>query len=216
MIMRYRVLNRIYIKRGFDLSENEKVYLIEAYTGINNFWRSHADQAKLIILGEAPLWGNNQKYIYNPAIGCSDFFQRKDLSPLLNSEIPKDKPEFLKKLDELGIVILDVSPFALNSIDTQLTYPKLTPQEYEQIIGDGWEWHLRPKFELLLEENTNLVFRYARVQRVAETILMSYLNKDFKLKIKTIPAIKYDPARPMLMDNQDLTTKYRTPQLNFV
>ena len=131
-------------------------YLRLANRGINHLWDINfrkISKVRLVIIGEAPLWGKNEEnYIYNPNTNNSQFFYRGDIDKIIGYE-PNNKTEFLNILAKLGILIIDVSPYALNGIDTQLTYQHLRNLNYVQMIYNSMN-----QFKLTRKELHELVW----------------------------------------------------------
>ena len=160
-------LNQFYDKLGLVL-EKDLPYLKQAHTEIMNLWHENfakIKSVKLVVIGEAPLWGKRRSYIYNPQTPNTQFFYRSDLEPLLGFT-PKNKTEFLKCLAELGIIIIDVSPFALNDHDTKLTYKKLSNSDYLKLVTTFWEEHLDPILDKIMPQNPKFTFRYKRLKTI--------------------------------------------------
>ena len=90
-----KALDSIYENRGLHLNKDLD-YLINAYHEIHSLWIENLkriDEVKLVVLGEAPLWGAKKSYIYNPDTKNTQFFHRKDLEPILGFT-PANKDEF--------------------------------------------------------------------------------------------------------------------------
>ena len=79
-------------------------------------------------------------------------------------------------LANLGILILDVSPFALNDIDTHLSYRILKPSEYRQLVISCWREHIQPVLIRISDSSPNFVFRYKRVKDMFEPLFVEKLN----------------------------------------
>ena len=98
------VENKIFLKTFYDqngLSDKfakDSIYLEKAFNEIDKIWLNNLSQIKVVnylMLAEAPLWGKDKKYIYNPEINNSQFFYRSDLGDLLKKHI-SDKKDFIK------------------------------------------------------------------------------------------------------------------------
>jgi len=177
-------LSKIYYSLGLELSKDFP-YLESSYHELHNLWQNYfnkIENVKLVILGEAPLWGSKKNYIYNPQTPNTQFFHRSDLQPILGF-VPSNKENLLCALQELGILILDVSPFALNPKDTQLTYPELSIRMYKQLVQGCWEEHIKPVVDQISNLSPIYVFRYKRVKDIFEDLFKE------KLSIDEIPSI---------------------------
>ena len=101
-------------------------YLWSAYLAIEQYWYSEferLDNIKVILLSEAPLYGDKKSYFYNPEVGATAFFGyahfrtifgEKNLLAFSSGEAVRSKK--LKLFDAMrreGILILDLFPFAL-------------------------------------------------------------------------------------------------------
>ena len=159
-----------------DAFDKDIVYLENAFNAINKMWIDNLNQMKRVnylMIAEAPLWGSDKKYIYNPNTKNSQFFYRNDLGDILNIQI-HDKREFIKVCNEIGLLFVDISPFPLNSKDTKFNYrknengsKKLSNKLYKQLvmltIPTYFEWKIRA-LAGLKAENLTTFFRYARVK----------------------------------------------------
>jgi len=83
--------------------------------GFSCWLSSQIESVNYLMLAEAPLWGETKKYIYNPDINNSQFFYRSDLEDILNKHIA-DKKEFIQVCNEIGLLIVDISPKIQNRI----------------------------------------------------------------------------------------------------
>ncbi len=94
-------LKRFYLENGLENKfEKENKYLKESFKKINALWLKNYNEIKeikFILIGEAPLWGKKEKYIYNPLTPNSNFFHRNDLEEVLE-KIPNDKKEFIEAI----------------------------------------------------------------------------------------------------------------------
>jgi len=164
---------------GYD-NVLDQPYLQSSVQEIHSLWQDNfnaLEKVNLVILGEAPLWGVKKSYIYNPHTPNTQFFHRSDLEPLLGL-IPSNKDNFLCALQELGILILDVSPFALNQHDTQLTYPEMSPNTYRQLVQSCWDEHITPVLDQIDGYDPTYVFRYKRVKDIFEDLFKEKLGVD--------------------------------------
>lgn len=125
MKMYRKYLKDIYEKYGLEkYFKADYKYLKNSIDEINSLWNDNikkVNEVKLIILAEAPMWGKEKKYFYNPTTNHSQFFYRSDLEYLI-SELIENKLELISKLNETGIVIIDFSPFPLIPERTKLSY----------------------------------------------------------------------------------------------
>lgn len=181
------ILYEFYGKNGLlDCFSTDILYLESAYTDIEQLWCDNLDSTRAInylMIAEAPLWGKKKKYIYNPDTPNSQFFYPSDLEfifkKVTDEKIVIDsKGKFLTICRKLGIVIIDISPYAFNQEDTHINYRKLKQSRYIDLIKETIPFYLEPKLNLIARkkaDNLKVFFRYARVrkrfkERITETL----------------------------------------------
>ena len=120
-----QILREFYARHDLtDCFERDNAYLESAFDEINRIWFDNLckiDEVNYLMIAEAPLWGKSKSYIYNPATPFTQFFQKSDLEYVLNTKI-RDKAEFIDRCNQIGLLIIDISPFALNTEDTIINY----------------------------------------------------------------------------------------------
>ncbi len=187
------VENKIFLKTFYDqngLSDKfakDSIYLETAFSNIYKIWLNNLNQIKVVnylMIAEAPLWGKAKKYIYNPEINNSQFFYRSDLGDILNRHIP-DKKEFIKVCNEIGLLVVDISPFPLNPYDTAINYRSLTTAQYRKLVSLTVPTFFEKKIKAIAEKksaNIKTFFRYARVKKNFEDLISKVLidNKIIK------------------------------------
>jgi hypothetical protein len=178
-----KILNSFYKKNR--LSENfekDNLYLEKAFNDINNIWFENLNQIETVnflMIGEAPLWGQIKKYIYNPKIKNSQFFYRSDLGDILNKNI-NDKQDFIKICNEIGLLIIDISPFALNPSDTIINYRDLSIGQYNELVRLTIPYFFEQKIKAInskRSKNIKCFFRYARVKNNFQDLISNVLIK---------------------------------------
>ena len=181
-------LRRLYNKKGLNqYFEKDCRYLNKAFEEINELWLENYNKVrvvKFIMIAEAPLWGKQKKYIYNPKSKNSQFFHRSDLGSVLEKEIAT-KTEFLKICADLGLLIVDISPFALNSSDTKINYGELRRTEYLDLVKDTLPNYFERKLALInikRKKGIKVFFRYARVKQTFQTLLGQILISNNYIK----------------------------------
>lgn len=118
--------------------------------------------------------GQVQELIYNPDTPFTQFFQKSDLEYVLGTKI-RDKAEFIDRCNEIGLLIIDISPFALNAENTIINYRRksklnpygITKREYRQLIRETLPTFFDCKIKELAPKassNIRVFFRYARVK----------------------------------------------------
>ena len=171
-------------------------YLETAFNEINKIWVENfneIDKVKYLMIAEAPLWGKKKKYIYNPKTLNSQFFYRSDLETILNIQIP-NKKEFIKTCKNIGLLVIDISPFPLNNIDTKINYgknqngsKKLTEKEYIELVQQTIPTFFSKKIKLIEQKKSSdikVFYRYTRVKDAFQEIISDYLIKVGFIKNK--------------------------------
>jgi hypothetical protein len=179
---------------------NDRSYLINAHCDIERIWQENfmnIEQVKYLLLSEAPLWGVNNSFIYHYSTSFTQFFYENDLLFALNRDLIHDSQEsisvkkerFINTLNDLGIVIIDVSPYALNST-TAINYSrndvdtlKLNPEEYRNLLSLSFEYYLSEKLRVVKEKINpnialNIIYRYSRLYNLHQYV-EPYLNNAF-------------------------------------
>lgn len=181
-------LKEFYAENGLsDKFDKDSIYLEKAFTEIYSLWLNNLNQIKVVnylMIAEAPLWGKAKKYIYNPEINNSQFFYRSDLGDILNRHIP-DKKDFIKVCNELGLLVVDISPFPLNPYDTAINYRSLTTTQYRKLVSLTVPTFFEKKIKAIAEKkssNIKTFFRYSRVKKHFEDLVSKVLidNKIIK------------------------------------
>jgi len=179
--------------------QNDESYLKNAFEITETLWTEQfnkIDKLKIIMISEAPIFGDIQRYIYNPNTPPSVFFHFKDLEAFLdnNRKLPQAKTVQDKKkimfdyFCQNGFITLDIFPFALNPNHTKLHYRKMSKKLYYQLLKITTQTYLIPKLKLCLEksnQHTHFVYRYKRLYNKTEnhfeTILNKISSKEYKI-----------------------------------
>ena len=184
-------IESFYFRLGFEHEfEKDNYYLEDAFNKINDLWKSNFDKiekVKYLLIAEAPLWGANESYIYNTEIRNSQFFYRSDLEVILNTQI-KDKKEFIEICNQIGLLILDISPFALNTSDTIINYSKnksgsqkLTKKQYRELVQMTLPTYFHKKIKMIKKKQSSKIkvfFRYLRVKNAFQDLIKDSLIKN--------------------------------------
>lgn len=175
------ILKDFYLKNGLTSRfDNDNLYLENAFNEINRIWTENLNEIEkvnFVLIAEAPLWGQTRKYIYNPAINNSQFFYRSDLSDILNIQIA-NKLEFLKILNKIGLVVVDISPFPLNPKNTAINYRDLSTNQYRQLVSLTLPYFFEEKIKAISikkSDNCKVFFRYTRVKNTFEDLIIKTL-----------------------------------------
>jgi len=186
------VLKKVYQEQQIvEYFEKDEMYLKNAFEITEKLWEEQfksIDKLKIIMISESPLFGIQQKYIYNPNTPTSVFFHFKDLEAFLNEgqqiKIPQTTQEKKKIMFEYfcrhGFITLDIFPFALNPNHTKIHYRKMSKKLYQQLLEITTENYLIPKLKLCLNksnEHTHYLYRYKRLFEKTENHFEKVLNK---------------------------------------
>lgn len=165
------IIKSSYQDYGFGKDfKHDILYLQTSFDEIKNLWLKNLNNIEIInyiMIAEAPLWGNEKKYIYNSATNFSQFFYKSDLEEVLRISI-NDKAEFIKICNSIGLLIIDISPFPLNEKDTRLNYRSLGKSKYKKIIESTLQYYFNKKIEIIkpkLSADAKVFFRYKRVKQ---------------------------------------------------
>ena len=184
------VLRKLYEQKGLISNfKKDSEYLEKAFHKITKMWLSNLDQiheVKYLMIAEAPLWGAKESYIYNPGTPNTQFFYKNDLESVLDNIAICDKRSFITKCNEIGLLVVDISPFALNAINTIINYNRksqnnpygITKSEYNQLIKETLPFFFESKIQVIVPKisvNIKVFFRYARVKKALQSIVSDTL-----------------------------------------
>lgn len=197
----YEILKKIYDEYNPQTFQSQyEGYLCKAINKIDTLWYENIQQfkdkrIKLIIFGEAPMWGDSGSYIYNNTDETS-FFGLKHLNVISVLKKTERKVLLLEKLKELGIIFLDVSPFPFNPKNTSVCYSRpdnnskrINLKNYKKIVSSTFEYHLKPKIEKIYNNNDNIpiyfIYRYHKLSKIEDILKSKFLeaNLTFPKKI---------------------------------
>ena len=184
------VLKELYAQKGLIVRfEKDNEYLEDAFNKINAIWFDNLTkirEVKYIMIAEAPLWGKKESYIYNPDTPNTQFFHKGDLEFVLNDVKIRDKIDFISRCNEIGLLVIDISPFALNTEDTIINYRQksrnnpygITKNEYRQLVKDTVPTFFEEKVKTVVQKRSDIIkvfFRYARVKDTFQNIVANTL-----------------------------------------
>ena len=198
-------LKKIYQEENIiQYFEEDESYLKNTFEITERLWEKQfnkIDTLKIIMISESPLFGDIQRYIYNPNTPTSVFFHFKDLEAFLDDGQTIQKPKTTQEQKNImfeyfhknGFITLDIFPFALNPNHTKLHFRKMSKKLYHQLLKITTENYLIPKLKLCLEksnQDTHYVYRYKRLFEKTENHFEEILNliapKEINYKIDTI------------------------------
>ncbi len=176
-----KILKSFYDQNGLSNNfKKDNQYLETAFNDITKIWLDNLSQIKMVnylMIAEAPLWGEVKKYIYNPQINNSQFFYRSDLGDIINRNII-DKADFIKVCNEIGFLVVDISPFPLNPNNTAVNYRDLTASQYRQLVSLTIPTFFDLKIKAIKakqSKNIKTFFRYARVKNNFQDLISNVL-----------------------------------------
>lgn len=176
-----KILKAFYEKQGLSKSfDSDCLYLEKSFNEISKIWFDNLNQIEkvnFVMIAEAPLWGKVKKYIYNPEINNSQFFYRSDLGDILNKTI-SNKKSFIKECNDIGLIVIDISPFALNPTDTSINYREMTINQYRELVNLTIPFFFEQKIKAIKEKkskNVKTFFRYARVKKNFQDLISNVL-----------------------------------------
>lgn len=191
----YKVLLELYKRQGLENSfVDDNSYLKTVFVETNILWKQNFNQLtniKLVIIGEAPLWGDKKNYIYNPDTHNTQFFTRNDLGKELGITI-KNKVEFIEQCIEIGLVFIDTLPFALNQNITKLNFQKMSEYDYRYLFEKTASDFFQKKLNDLLTKSTKqtkVAFRYSRTKNYIGDLIESQLKQNNILQLTNMPII---------------------------
>lgn len=213
------VLHEIYSQENIenDFEKDEK-YLKSAFDFTEKYWDEQLkdiDSIKILLFSEAPLFGDEKAYIYNPDYGFTAFFHFNDLKAVFNNGLQNDfstktekKKYFINKLNEAGILILDIFPFAFNpKITTGINYQSMSTRLYSKIFETTMEHFLSIKLSSIrpkINDKTIFAVRYKKLLTKTGPLIKIALDK-IGLKNKSIISLN---GSNMSMDRDFFATLY--------
>ena len=109
-----QILHDFYSENGIiDHFERDNLYLEKAFHEINEMWFRNLEcikEVKYLMIAEAPLWGKDKSYIYNPETKNTQFFQRKDLERVIGINV-YNKLDFLNYCNKMGLIEQTLTTF---------------------------------------------------------------------------------------------------------
>jgi hypothetical protein len=167
------------------VTNDECEYLKQAFVTTERLWAENFAKVatvRLVLLSEAPLFGNSRRYFYNAATPFGAFFHLRDAEAILGSGFAKERTgkEFiLTELARAGFIILDLFPFALNPDDTpSVTYRKMSPNRYRRLFQCTAPLYFDRKRDVILQRGQPIfLFRYGATSRALGDLVNVELAK---------------------------------------
>ncbi len=194
-----KLLKEVYKEQNIiEYFEEDESYLKNAFEITEKLWEEQfnkIDKLKIIMISESPLFGDIQRYIYNPNTPTSVFFHFKDLEAFLEDDQTIKRPKTTQEQKNMmyeyfyknGFITLDIFPFSLNPNHTKIHYRKMSKKLYYQLLKITTENYLIPKLKLCLDksnEHTHYVYRYKRLFKKTENHFEEILNQISSKKYK--------------------------------
>lgn len=180
--------------------EQDETYLQNAFEQTEKLWDEQFEKIndlKVVMISEAPLFGEKQTYIYNMDSKPTVFFYYQDLEAFPTYDSTRRPPKSIsaKKLTMFehftknGFMVLDIFPLALNSKDTAINFQRMSKNLYNQLLTATTDSYLIPKLKRCLKKSQKplcLAYRYKRLfsktEFHVERILKSgFLEREFIL-----------------------------------
>ena len=150
------------------VSQQEKQYLQHAYNKTTELWVEQLDrmsEVQFLLIGEAPQYGEQERYFYNPKSRLTWFF-RHWVTPNISSATNADKTKLLEHLSDFGFLIVDLFPYAFNKQDTTINYQDhFKPSDFVNLFSHTYRWYLKPRLEainIISGNRIGVALRYKR------------------------------------------------------
>ncbi len=160
------------------LTLRELEYLENAFVTCERLWSqqvARVTQPKLVVIGEAPLFGDKKSYVYSPATPQSSFLYASDFpeGKITGSHGPlQNKQILLDRMAMHGVVIVDAFPYALNPVSTpSLHFRNMSPDLYARLLERVF--HDFTAVKLREVGSTKFAVRYARTYDSISKVLAS-------------------------------------------
>ena len=160
-------------------AQQELIYLRDAYLETERIWAEEVKKIsapRIVLLGEAPLFGKLGNYIYNPETPPSAFLRPSDFAGYSAAGTRANKNELLSLMRQSGMVVIDAFPFALNTSDTlTLNFDSMrrTSKIYQKLLNQVFEAHVLSKISMLNEDLLKLkvLVRYRGMMKPIRPLL---------------------------------------------
>jgi len=167
-----------------DWTASELEYLKDAYLQCEELWAVQVGrirEPRLIMIGEAPLYGEKKSYIYSPTAYQTAFLYESDFDESakeMGGTPLEKKARLLDRMAGNGVVVVDAFPYALNAKSTPTMYfqkgeNKMKPQLYNQLLKNVFDNHTASKISNLISKDSNakIAIRYERTAAAIGSVL---------------------------------------------
>ncbi len=150
---------------------SELDYLEHAFNRCEELWEfetSRIETPKLVIIGEAPLFGESEKYIYSAKVPQSLFLYASNFpeGPAPSKMLPLEKKALLlERMVKHGVIVIDAFPYALNSKSTPtMDFRKMGSALYKRLLDRAFHEHAAAKLLRISSQasDVKIAVRYAR------------------------------------------------------
>jgi hypothetical protein len=171
----------------------DELYLRRAFFEIENYWLTQYNKIKnikYVMISEAPLWGDNDAYFYNPNYsGNHSYFSNNDLYQILKKNTTT-RQQLIDELNEIGFLILDVFPFAFKKEKTDYHYDKnyhtlKQSKYYNTFLNAILNHYLSDKLDLIIGKKADpikLFYRYEKISPIKPNIESLLIQKGLIVK----------------------------------
>lgn len=184
-----------------ELNERESEYLERALIFTEDLWNKQFESIGsicFVMLGEAPLFGAQKSYFYNPRSAFTSFFKYSDIKPEAENEpIICIKNLMFECLKKHNFIILDLFPYALNSNYTKISYGRtMRPRVYERLLSGSYKDYLYPKLKKIKMKNEkkgtkfiSFVTRYRRMGVLENFLRPKLIDLKLLASDRSIPSV---------------------------
>ena len=99
---------------------------------------------------------------------------------MLNKTI-HNKGDFLEELIAIGVIIIDISPFALNAKSTVINYRTISKTDYKRLLIETFPIYFSERLELMKTKTSNSVkyfYRYRRVRKAFNELISKIILEN--------------------------------------
>lgn len=152
----------------YKTSQKEIDYLLKSAEKIDEYFEQYAlkESIRHIIIGEAPLFGSEEAYIYNPSSKLTSFLRLSDFPNTASNKPKAAKKIFFEKLKEYKILVLDCYPLAINTKNEtpSLDWKKIS-KTHQEALNKSFDKFCFKKIKNIsdkIDKDINYIFRYKR------------------------------------------------------